>query len=134
MPRRASSGPNAGLIIGIIAIIAAAAFGGKMLFGEKAGPSLDGTTLDMGQAVQSANSLRGNEYVLEGKIDDQLEWTPDRGQVVSVKVSEGSDADFLAVEIPPSLSDINIEREQQYAFRVRFREGGIAVAEEITRR
>ncbi len=133
MPRRASSGPNVGIIIGIVAVVAAAAFAGKMVFSEKAGKTLTGTSLDMRSAVENANSLRGNEYVVEGKIDDQLQWDPEHGQVISLEVLNGDVADFLAIEIPPSLSRINIEREQNYAFRVRFREGGIAVAEDITR-
>ncbi len=133
MPRRASSGPNVGLILGIIAVVAAAAFAGKMVFGEKSGASLDGTTLDMRSAVENANSLRGNEYIVEGKIDDQLDWDPQHGQVISLKVDDGTGSEFLAIEIPPSLSNINIEREQSYSFRVRFREGGIAVAEAISR-
>lgn len=133
MPRRASSGPNVGLILGIIAVVAAAAFAGKMVFGEKSGTSLDGTTLDMRSAVENANSLRGNEYIVEGKIDDQLDWDPQHGQVISLKVDDGTGSEFLAIEIPPSLSNINIEREQSYSFRVRFREGGIAVAEAISR-
>lgn len=133
MPRRASSGPNIGLILGIAAVVAAAGFAGKLVFGEKSGKTLDGTSLDMRSAVENANSLRGNEYVVEGKIDDQLDWDPQYGQVISLKVADGDTAEFLAIEIPPKLSNINIEREQSYAFRVRFREGGIAVAEEISR-
>lgn len=133
MPRRASSGPNVGLILGIIAVVAAAAFAGKMFFGDKAGASLQGTPLDMRSAVENANSLRGNEYVVEGRIDDQLAWDPQHGQVISLKVVDGGSPDFLAIEIPASLSNINLEREQSYSFRVRIREGGIAVAEQISR-
>ena len=133
MPRRASSGPNVGLILGIAALVAAAAFAGKWVFGEKEGKALSGTSLDMRSAVENANSLRGNEYVVEGRIDDQLDWDPEHGQVISLKVADGATSEFLAIEIPPELSSINIEREQRYSFRVRFREGGIAVAEEISR-
>lgn len=133
MPRRASSGPNLGLILGIAAVVAAAAFAGKLVFGQKTGKTLSGTSLDMRSAVENANSLRGNEYIVEGKIDDQLDWDAEHGQVISLKVESGDAADFLAIEIPPKLSNINIEREQSYSFRVRFREGGIAVAEDITR-
>jgi hypothetical protein len=122
-----------GVILGIIAVVAAAAFAGKMVFSKKSAKTLDGTRLDMPSAVENANSLRGNEYVVEGRIDDQLRWDPDHGQVISLRVENGDRGEFLAIEIPPSLSNINIEREQDYAFRVRFREGGIAVAEEISR-
>ncbi|BCX48896.1 hypothetical protein HAHE_28040 [Haloferula helveola] len=134
MPRRASSGINPSVIIGVIVLVAAAFFGGKMLFSQKTGKELDGTQLNMRSAIENANSLRGNEYVVEGKIDDQLDWDADLGQVISLKVADGDRADFLPIEIPPALSNINIEREQNYAFRIRFRQGGIAVAEEITRR
>lgn len=133
MPRRASSGPNVGLILGLIAAVVAAAFVVKVVVAPDTGRTLDGTRLDMRAAIENANSLRGNEYVVEGKIDDQLDWDPEQGQVISLMVADGDTTDFLAIEIPPALSDTNIEREQNYAIRVRFREGGIAVAEEINR-
>ena len=133
MPRRASSVPNIGTILGIVAVVAAAAFAIKVVVGDKPGRTLDGTPLDMRAAVENANSLRGNEYVVQGKTDDRLDWDPEHGQVISFRVADGDAADFLAIEIPPSLSNINIEREQDHAIRVRFREGGIAVAEEINR-
>ena len=134
MPRRASSGISPGLLIGVVIAIAALFFGGKMIFSEKSKKSLSGAELDMATVEENANSLRGNEYVVEGKIDDQVLWTADRGQVVSIKVDSPAGPKFLGIEIPPGLSDVNIEREQTYAFRITFRQGGIAVAEEITRR
>ena len=133
MARRASSGPKPGLLIGVAAALAVAFFGGKLVLGGKSGKPISGTSLEMRAVTENANSLRGNQYVVEGKIDEKLRWTPDMGQVVSLKVDEGSGPDFLAIEIPPNLSAVNIEREQTYAFKVRFRQGGIAVAEEITR-
>ena len=133
MPRRASSGLNPGLLIGIIAAIAVAFFGGKMVMGGKSTKSISGTTLEMSDFTQNANALRGNQYVVEGRIDEKLRWTPDRGQVIALAVDEGSETEFIAIEIPADLSNVNIEREQSYAFKVRFRQGGIAVAEEITR-
>ena len=134
MPRRASSGISPALLIGVAIAIAAAFFGGKFLFSDKGKTSISGSPLDMETVEENANSLRGNEYVVEGKIDDQVLWTADHGQVVSLKVDSPAGPKFLGIEIPPGLSDVNIEREQSYAFRVSFRQGGIAVAEEITRR
>lgn len=133
MPRRASSGPNLGLILGAIAVVALAAVLGKMTFAERSVEQLDGPTLDMSSAIRNANSLRGNEYIVTGTVDDRLKWDPDIGQVVSVKVTEGDTHEFIGIRIPPHLAATNIEREQQYAFQVRIREGGIAVAEKITR-
>lgn len=134
MPRRASSGISPGLLIGVAVAIAALFFGGKLLFSGKSEQSLAGSELDMATVEENANSLRGNEYVVEGKIDDQVLWTADQGQVVSLKVDSPAGPKFLGIEIPPGLSDVNIEREQTYAFRISFRQGGIAVAEEIARR
>ncbi|MFC7339056.1 hypothetical protein ACFQY0_17820 [Haloferula chungangensis] len=134
MPRRASSGISPGLLIGVAVVIAALFFGGKLLFAGKSEKTIAGSVLDMAAVEENANSLRGNEYVVEGKIDDQVLWTADKGQVVSLKVDSPAGAKFLGIEIPPGLSNVNIEREQTYAFRVSFRQGGIAVAEEITRR
>lgn len=133
MPRRASSGISSGLLIGIAVAAAALFFGGKILLSGKSAESLSGSTLEMGTVTENANSLRGNEYVVEGTVDEKLKWTADRGQVVSLKVGNADNPEFLGIEIPAELSDVNIEREKRYAFKVRFREGGIAVARQITR-
>ena len=134
MPRRASSGLHPGLILAVVLVIAGAFFAGSLLFGEKEAATLEGPRLDMEDVAENANALRGNRYVVEGSIDDQLVWTPDAGQLVSLRVKDAAAARFLPIEIPAELSSQNIEREQNYAFRIRFRDGGIAVAEEIVRR
>ena len=38
------------------------------------------------ELLENGNSLRGNEYVIEGQIDEKLQWTTNRGQLVSVKI------------------------------------------------
>ncbi|GAA5481342.1 hypothetical protein [Haloferula sargassicola] len=132
MPRRASSGPKPALIVGVVALLVAAFFGGKLLLGGRSAASdLDGAPLDMAQVEENANALRGNSYVVNGKVDGKLTWTVDRGQLISLQVGQDATPKFLGIEIPANLSDINIERGRDYAFRVRFRDGGIAVAEEI---
>ncbi len=132
MPRRASSGPKPAVIIGVVVVIIAAFLGGKLLLGARSGgPKLDGAPLDMTMVEENANSLRGNAYVVDGKVDGKLTWTVDRGQVISLQVGDGPSARFLGIEVPANLASINIERGRNYAFRVRFRDGGIAVAEEV---
>ena len=39
----------------------------------------------------------------------------------------------LGIEIPAEFNDLNIEREQKYAFRIRVRQGGIPVATGVER-
>lgn len=128
MARRASSGISPGILIGVAVFVAVAFFGGKAMLGKKS-ESITGAKIDMTDVLENANQLRGNEYVIEGTVDEKLRWTPDRGQVVSLKVGD----EFVGVEIPSEFSDLNIEREQTYAIKVKFRQGGIPVATEINR-
>lgn len=132
MARRASSGINPGLFIGLAVLVVAAFFGGKMFLGRKP-TTLSGDKLSMEDVLENANQLRGNEYVIEGTIDGKLRWTPDRGQVVSLKVDTPAGSEFVGVEIPPDFSSLNIEREQRYSIKVKFRQGGIPVATAINR-
>ena len=69
MPRRASSGINPGLLIGIAVLVTAAFFGGKALLGKKPASFSDTSTLAVEDILDNANTLRGNEYVYEGMID-----------------------------------------------------------------
>ncbi|MCU0796335.1 MAG: hypothetical protein MUF31_10410 [Akkermansiaceae bacterium] len=134
MPRRASSGPKATTIIAIVAALAALFFGGKFVLGGKSKEGkISGTPLDMEMFTENANSLRGNSYTVEGTIDGKLQWTTDRGQVISLKVDSPGGPYFLGIEIPQDLAAVNIEREQPYQFLIRIRDGGIAVAEKIAR-
>jgi hypothetical protein len=133
MPRRASSSLHPGLIVAIVALIVALIVGGKMLFRKKPAGFGDAAKLEIGEFLRNGNSLRGSEYVIEGKVDERLRWTTSRGQVISVRVGSGDDVDFIGVEIPPEVGQTNIDIEQRYAFRVKFRQGGIPVATGITR-
>jgi hypothetical protein len=78
-------------------------------------------------------SLRDNEYVVEGTVDEKFYRDGNPNQVVSLKVSVPSGVEFLGVEIPTDLTTFNIEREQRYSIKVKFRQGGIPVATAINR-
>jgi hypothetical protein len=133
MARRASSRLNPGLIIGAVAAIAVAIFAGKSLLGKKSASFGDISALSIDELLENGNSLRGNEYSIEGKIDEKLRWTADRGQVVSLRVKAGSDEELIGIEIPPKFNNLNIEREQRYTMRIKVRQGGIPVATDVTR-
>lgn len=133
MPRRASSGIQPAVLLGVAVAIAAAFFGGKSLVAKKKTSFSDATQLPVSDFIENSNSLRGNEYVVEGTLDEKLRWTSDRGQVVSLKVKGDSGENFVPIEVPASLSSVNIEREQRYAFKVKLRQGGIPVAVDISR-
>ncbi len=133
MARRASSHIHPGVIIGAIAAIVVAVIAGKSLIGKKSASFGDVAKLSVDELLENGNSLRGNEYLIEGQIDEKLQWTTDRGQLVSVKVEAPGGDEFVGIEIPNQFSKLNIDTKQKYAFRVKFRQGGIAVATGVNR-
>ena len=133
MARRASSNLHPGIIIGAIVAIALVVIAGKSLIGKKSASFGDVPKLSMEELMENGNMLRGNEYVVEGQIDEKLQWTTDNGQLVSVRVETPGGDEFVAIQIPPELSKRNIDTKQKYAFRVKFRQGGIAVATGVNR-
>ena len=133
MARRASSRLNPGIILGVAAAIAVAIFAGRSLLGKKATSFGEVATLGITELLENGNSLRGNEYSVQGQIDEKLQWTTNRGQLVSVRVETPGGDEFIGIEIPPEFNNLNIDTKQKYAFRVKFRQGGIAVATGVNR-
>ena len=133
MARRASSQRHPGMIIGALAAMVVAVFAGKSLIGKKSASFGDIGKLSVGDLLENGNSLRGNECVIEGQIDEKLQWTTERGQLVSVRVTTPSGDDFVGVEFPQVFNRLNIDTKQKYAFRVKFRQGGIPVATGLNR-
>lgn len=128
MARRASSKLHPGIIIGAVAAVVVAVIAGKSLIGKKATTFGDIAKLSVSELLENGNSLRGNEYVIEGQIDEKLQWTTARGQLVSVRIEVPGGDEFVGIEIPQEFNKLNIETKQKYAFRVKFRQGGIPVA------
>jgi hypothetical protein len=133
MARRASSNLHPGIVIGAIAAIVIAVIAGKSLVGKKSAAFSDVAKLSIDELLENGNSLRGNEYLIEGQIDEKLQWTTGRGQLVSVRVDARAGAEFVGIEIPQEFSRLNIDTKQKYAFRVKFRQGGIPVATGVNR-
>jgi len=133
MARRASSSLHPGFIIGGIAAIVVTVISGKMLIGKKSAGFGDVAKLSVDELLENGNSLRGNEYVIEGQIDEKLQWTTSRGQLVSVKIETPRGDEFVGIEIPDKFNNLNIDAKQKYAFRVKFKQGGIAVATGVNR-
>ena len=83
--------------------------------------------------LDNGNSLRNNEYLIEGKIDERFFRDGNTSSIVSVRVKAESGEEIVPVMIPAKFNKLNIEREQRYAFKVRFEQGGIPVATDISR-
>jgi hypothetical protein len=133
MARRASSSLHPGILIGIAAAVVVAIVAGQSLFRKKKPRFGDVSPLSVEEFLENGNSLRGNEYSIEGKIDEKLRWTTKRGQIVSLRVTTPGGDGWIGVEIPPSFNNLNVEREQRYAMRVKVRQAGIPVVTAINR-
>lgn len=133
MARRASSSTSPALIIGLVVIVVLLFIGGKFLMSSKSKPFPDANPLSVGELLENGNSLRGNEYLIEGRIDEKLRWTSSQGQVVSLRVKSPEGEEIIPVKIPGKFNNLNIEREQRYAFKVEFEQGGIPVATAVNR-
>ena len=131
MGRRASSSLNAIAIVGIIVVIAIVVGVGALMLNRKSETFTDVPPLHITEALENANSLRGNEYRVEGKVEAR--WIRDSGEGLSLLVEDNGGTQPLFIMIPPDVEHVNIEREQRYAFKIRFGEGGIAVATAVKR-
>lgn len=133
MARRASSSTNPTIIIGIAVAVAVAVFAGKFLLTKKSASFADVNPLIVQDLLDNGNSLRNNEYVIEGKIDERFFRTSNSASIVSVRVKASSGDEIIPVKIPSDFNNVNIEREQRYAFKVRFEQGGIPVVTAVNR-
>lgn len=133
MARRASSSTNPIQIVAIVILGVAVILAGKYYLTNKSSSKIDGTPLAVEDLLENGNSLRGNEYVIEGKIDEKLRWTPSNGQVVSIRVESSGGEEIIPIQIPDKFNKLNMEREQRYAFKVEFEQGGVPVAIDISR-
>lgn len=130
MPRRASSNQHPGVWIACAIAIAGAAYFGKSMLGKQTKTINGGTPLNMADVLENANSMRGNEYVVNGTIDSKLR-VGANSQVISLKV-EGS-GEYLPIEVPADFTKLNLEVQQSYSIKVKFRQGGVAVATDMKR-
>ena len=142
MPRRASSGVNVGQMVGIAVAIVGffviAALLVKLIAGDFIGGSSGGnrggggnaTPLTLSTYRDNANSLRGNVYEIEGKIEEMLRWS-DRGRLISFEANDGLLSIPVPVLVPADFRNVNLERGSEMSMVVRVDREGTLVAESI---
>jgi len=87
--------------------------------------------LDLATYRDNANSLRGNLYRVEGRVEETLRWTEDRGRLISFEARDSSLAVPVPVLVPEDFRNVNIERGSELALSVRVDRDGTLVAESI---
>jgi len=143
MPRRPrnSSGANAAHILGLAGgLLFILAVGGVVAFlflgdgGSSQGhqPKVTvGSDLNLREYLDNANSLRGNSYRLDGKVEEQLRWTRDRGRLLSVNISNSADGSPVPVLVPQDFSHVNIEKNTSLTFVVEVGDNGLLFARDV---
>lgn len=79
----------------------------------------------------NGNSLRGNVYHVEGKVEETLRWTPDRGRLISFEAHDATEVLPVPVLVPDEFGNINIERGTELGMVVRVDRDGTLIAESI---
>jgi len=79
--------------------------------------------LNVADYLENSNSLRGNEYKIEGLIANSLAWSPTEGRLYAVDVENGRDT--VPILITPQFSQINIQKGQKFLFIVVVDEKGL---------
>mgnify|MGYP003639701283 CR=1 FL=1 len=140
MPRRASSGISTGQIIGLVAgvvfilvimfVMALVLMKGNFLGDGESRPPTASSELNLDDYMNNANSMRGNAYRVTGKVEEQLKWTPSRGRLYSVTVTQGTRSP-IPILIPQSFSHVNIEKGSEFTFVVEVGNDGVLIAREI---
>ncbi|MBL9130786.1 MAG: hypothetical protein JNG86_06280, partial [Verrucomicrobiaceae bacterium] len=104
MARRAQSSIRLSHLLGLIAVLAVLGGGGYALLNRTTDTMTGVQDLVPAEFLEDATALSGNEYKLEGVVDDRLDqgWkqTTD-GRLFSVQVSDGSGNSFVPVWVPP---------------------------------
>ena len=137
MPRRASSKISIGQIVGIGAAVIGFLVAAFLMVRIVAGDLLSGGTkntaseFQVGDYSENSLSLRGNVYHLTGTVEERLKWTPDRGRLISLEVTDSTGSSPVPVLIPDEFNEINIDRGAQMGFTVRVDRGGLLVTEAI---
>jgi hypothetical protein len=127
MARRASSSAHPVWIFIAAGIVLAALGGGYVIFGKASDPYRTMTALPVADYLENSNSLRGNEYKLDGTISKSLEYSSVNGRLFSVEVGN----DLLPILVPPQFNSVNIERGQRFVFKIEVGDKGILKAKDV---
>lgn len=133
MARRARKGAPIGAILGIVAAIVLVGVAGAFVLNRTKDPFAGLTELNIRDFMENANSLSGNVYRLDGRVDDKLRWTPNEGQLVVIDVSNESGSGFIPVLVPSEFNGVNIARDDRFTLKVEVRSQGKLIALDLAK-
>jgi len=130
MGRRASTKINPVWVILLIAGFTITAGVGYFLFGMVNDIYRTKKPLEIQVYLNNANSLRGNEYKVEGTVTSLISWNPDLGRLISIEVKDPS-PEYLPIFVPPQFNDVNFQKGQDFQFLLKVADKGILHAVDL---
>jgi hypothetical protein len=126
MARRASS-PTHPLWLIVAAVLILGAVGGGFLIHSRSDPFRTVNALPVKDYLENSTSLRGNVYKLSATVAKTIEVSRSAGRLFAVE----SGGNMLAVLVPPEFNQINIERGQNFVFKLEVAEKGILRVQQV---
>ena len=128
-------GQMVGIAVAIIGFFVVAALLIKLIAGDFLGGGgsrgfSNASSLSLVTYRDNANSLRGNLYEIEGKVEEMLRWS-ESGRLISFEATDGSMSIPVPVLVPADFSNVNLERGAEMKLAVRVDREGTLVAEGI---
>ena len=132
--RKKKSSPLPAILGGVVAV-AAIAIGFISLKGEDV-PTAKGFPLET--YVESCNSLRGNQYSIQGEVLENAHHDPLVGKFIFLTVDTGGGKasselpQNVGILVPADVDGPNLETKQRYTFVVDVKKEGALVARSYT--
>lgn len=135
MARRASKSSSSPLMIILIVGIAVLIGVIALMAGGSHTKESKITSLPIDDYMVRASQLRGNSYHMDGRVEERFPRAD--GELISVVVKTAPGQQVrLPVIVPTQAKTVNIEREQEYTFRVKVEtmheQKGMLVAESVS--
>jgi len=131
MARRAQSSASPLKLLLIFALLLLILGGGYFAHTRLNDPFRTLPRLPVNHYLESANTLRGNVYKINGVVDNQLESSPTRGRLYALALDEGNNV--VPILFPPSLNSTNLQKGQRFTVKVEVDEQGILAAKNLSK-
>jgi len=90
-------------------------------------------TLNPSNYYENANSLRGNTYLVEGRVGNSLGWNPEKGRLFSLVIRSDNRDWILPIFVPHDLQTLNIQKNQKYIVKAKVNDRGILSVVEMSK-
>ncbi len=115
----------------MLVLVVAAFIGSRLFIHVASEPYRTAAILDVKAYLENANSLRGNEYRIQGEVVDALAWSPSGGRLIAVSVEEG--ANVVPILVTTKFNDVNIQKGQKFVFLLEVDDNGILRTKNLTK-